>query len=241
MKNIATIFLKEMHTYFVSPIAYFVLFVFAALTGFLFSGSLIVGGINRMLTTEVLNMFFLNTSVILLFFAPAITMKLFAEEKRSGTIELLMTSPVRDIEVVLGKYLASLALLALMLAITGVYPVITSFYGRVDLGPVISGYLGLMLLGGVFLSVGILISSMTKNQLVSALTTFGVLLLLWVIGFIARSRSTAAMAIRYLSFTEHFEDFARGVVGMKHLVYYLSSTVFFLFATVRSVESSKWR
>jgi ABC-2 type transport system permease protein len=241
MRNIWTIFLKEMYTYFVSPVAYFVLFVFVGITGFLFSTSLIIGGRNQMMTTEVLNIMFLNMSVTLLFFAPAMTMKLFAEEKRIGTIELLMTSPVRDVEVVLGKYLASFALLLLMLTITLAFPVITSFYGRVDVGPVVSGYVGLILLGASFLSIGILVSSMTKNQIVSALTSFGVLLLLWVIGFIARGHGTIGDVLRYLSLVEHFEDFARGVIGLKHLIYYLSATVLFLFMTVRSVESSKWR
>ncbi|MCD6505615.1 ABC transporter permease subunit [Candidatus Poribacteria bacterium] len=241
MRNIWTIFLKEIHTYFVSPVAYFVLFVFVGITGFLFSSSLIIGGINRMMTTEVLNVTFLNMSVTLLFFAPVMTMKLFAEEKRLGTIELLMTSPVRDVEVVLGKYLAGFALLLLMLALTLAFPMITSFYGRVDVGPVISGYVGLILLGASFLSIGILVSSMTKNQIVSALTSFGVLLLLWVIGFIARGHGRFGDVLRYLSLVEHFDDFARGVIGLKHVIYYLSVTILSLFATVRSVESSKWR
>lgn len=241
MRNVWTILLKELYTYFVSPVAYFVLFVFAGITGFLFSTSLIIGGINRMETTEVLNVLFLNMSVTLLFFAPAMTMKLFAEEKRTGTIELLMTSPVRDVEVVMGKYLASLTLLFMMLALTLPFPAITSFYGKVDVGPIISGYVGLILLGASFLSIGILISSMCKNQIVAALTSFGILLLLWIIGFIARGRGTIGEVLRYLSLMEHFEDFARGIIGLKHVVYYLSVTAVFLFATIRSVESAKWR
>jgi len=241
MRNVWTILVKELYTYFVSPVAYFVLFVFVGIIGFLFSTSLIIGGINRMETTEVLNVLFLNMSVTLLFFAPAMTMKLFAEERRTGTIELLMTSPVRDVEVVMGKYLASLTLLLMMLALTLPFPIITSFYGKVDVGPVISGYVGLILLGASFLSIGILVSSMCRNQIVAALTSFGILLLLWIIGFIARGRGTIGEVLRYLSLVEHFEDFARGIIGLKHVIYYLSVTAVFLFATVRSVESAKWR
>ncbi|RKY04316.1 ABC transporter permease [Candidatus Poribacteria bacterium] len=241
MRNVWTILVKELYTYFVSPVAYFVLFVFVGIIGFLFSSSLIIGGINRMETTEVLNVLFLNMSVTLLFFAPAMTMKLFAEERRTGTIELLMTSPVRDVEVVMGKYLASLTLLLMMLALTLPFPIITSFYGKVDVGPVISGYVGLILLGASFLSIGILVSSMCRNQIVAALTSFGILLLLWLIGFIARGRGTIGEVLRYLSLVEHFEDFARGIIGLKHVIYYLSVTAVFLFATVRSVESAKWR
>ncbi len=241
MRNVWTILVKELYTYFVSPVAYFVLFVFVGIIGFLFSSSLIIGGINRMETTEVLNVLFLNMSVTLLFFAPAMTMKLFAEERRTGTIELLMTSPVRDVEVVMGKYLASLTLLLMMLALTLPFPIITSFYGKVDVGPVISGYVGLILLGASFLSIGILVSSMCRNQIVAALTSFGILLLLWIIGFIARGRGTIGEVLRYLSLVEHFEDFARGIIGLKHVIYYLSVTAVFLFATVRSVESAKWR
>lgn len=241
MRNVWTILVKELYTYFVSPVAYFVLFVFVGIIGFLFSTSLILGGINRMETTEVLNVLFLNMSVTLLFFAPAMTMKLFAEERRTGTIELLMTSPVRDVEVVMGKYLASLTLLFMMLTLTLPFPIITSFYGKVDVGPVISGYVGLILLGASFLSIGMLVSSMCKNQIVAALTSFGILLLLWIIGFIARGKGTIGEVLKYLSLVEHFEDFARGIIGLKHVIYYLSVTAVFLFATIRSVESAKWR
>ena len=184
---------------------------------------------------------FNNMSVILLFFTPAMTMRLFAEEKKSGTIELLMTSPVKDTEVVLGKFLASLALLLIMLVFTGVFPLLTAPFGEQDIGPIISGYLGLLLLGCAFLSVGVMISSMTKNQIVAALTSFGILLTLWVIGLLANRGGKISNFLSYLSLTGHFEDFSRGTVALKHAVYYLSFTLVCLFFTVKSVESSKWR
>lgn len=241
MRNIAAIITKELYTYFVSPIAYFVFFVFTAVSGFLFSVILLNFSFNSESSSLVMQYLFGNMSVILLFFTPALTMKLFAEERKSGTIELLLTSPVTDTEVVLGKFLASLALLLIMLLLTLLFPILITPFGNPDIGPIISGYLGLILLGAAFLSLGVMISSMSKNQIVSALTSFGILLSLWVIGLLSNRGGKIGNLLGYLSLTEHFEDFSRGVVSLKHIVYYLSFTIACLFATVKSVESSKWR
>ncbi len=241
MKNIAAIVIKELNTYFASPIAYFVFFIFIAVSGFLFSEVLLYYARNQYSTTNVMWAWFNSVSVTLLFFTPALTMKLFAEEKKTGTIELLMTSPLKDTEVVLGKFLASWIMLFVMLLLTLIFPLVTTRFGDVDIGPIISGYLGLLLLGSTFLSLGVMISSMTKNQIVAALTSFGLLLSLWLIGSLSNRGGTIGDFLGYLSLTEHFSDFSRGTVSLKHTVYYLSFAIVCLFFTVKSFESSKWR
>ena len=241
MKNIIAICTKELYTYFVSPIAYFVFFVFIAVTGFLFCAILFSLSGADGASAVVMEFVFGNISIILLFFTPALTMKLFAEERKSGTIELLLTSPVTDMEVVLGKFLASWSLLFIMLLLTLLFPILVIPFGQLDIGPIVSGYLGLLLLGSCFLSLGLMISSMSKNQVVSALTSFGLLLTLWVIGLLSTRGGKVGDLLGYLSLIAHFKDFARGVLSLKHAVYYLSFTIVCLFATVKSIESSKWR
>ena len=240
MKNITAIAVKELYTYFVSPVAYFVLFIFIGVTGFLFNIILLVS-IGQQSSTYVIATLFGNISVILLFFIPAMTMKLFAEERKTGTIELLLTSPITDIEVVFGKFLAGWLLLVIMLLLTLLFPLLIIPFGDLEIGPIISGYLGLLLLGSTFISLGVMISSMSKNQIVSALTSFGILLFLSVVGSLSNRWGGLGDLLAYLSLTEHFQDFARGVVSLKHAVYYLSFTTVCLFVTVKSVESSKWR
>ena len=241
MKNIAAIVMKELYTYFVSPVAYFVFFIFTAVSGFLFA--VIFYGIfqSQGQSNVIMEAIFSPMSVILLFFTPALTMKLFAEERKSGTIELMSTSPVRDTEMVLGKFLASLALTLFMLLLTLLFPTLIAAFGEIDMGKIASGYLGLILLASTFLSLGLLISSMSKNQIVAALTSFGILLTLWIIGSLSDLAGRFGEFLAYLSLIEHFQGFARGVVGSKHIVYFLSFTTVCLFATVKSVESSKWR
>lgn len=241
MKNIFSICGKELYTYFVSPIAYFVFFVFMAVVGFLFTAIFFIQSGSNGSGAVVMQVVFGNISIILLFFTPALTMKLFAEERKSGTIELLLTSPVTDTEVVIGKFLASLGLLLIMLVLTLLFPMLVLSFGELDAGPIFSGYLGLVLLGSCFLSLGLMLSSMSKNQVVSALTSFGLLLTLWVIGFLSNRGGKLGEILAYLSLTEHFEDFARGIVSLNHAIYYLSFTAVCLFATVKSIESSKWR
>ena len=241
MKNIISICGKELYTYFVSPIAYFVFFVFMAVIGFLFYATFYIESARHGFGAAVMQVVFGNVSIILLFFTPALTMKLFAEERKSGTIELLLTSPVTDTEVVIGKFLAGLSLLLIMLLLTLLFPALVLPFGELDAGAVLSGYLGLVLLGSCFLSLGLMLSSLSKNQVVSALTSFGLLLTLWVIGFLSNRGGKLGEILAYLSLIEHFEDFARGVVSLKHAIYYLSFTLVCLFATVKSVESSKWR
>ena len=241
MRNILAVCAKELYTYFVSPIAYFVCFVFTAILGFLFSIQLIGASINRGTGGYVMEVIFGNMAIILLFFTPVLTMKLFAEERKSGTIELLLTSPITDGQVVLGKFLASFTLVLIMLGLTFLFPFLTQRFGYLDNGLLLSGYFGIILISSSFLALGLLMSSMCKNQLVAALTSFGILITLWVIGALSTRADAVSKFLSYLSLSEHYDDFARGVILLKDVVYYVSFTCVCLFATFKSIESSKWR
>jgi ABC-2 type transport system permease protein len=180
----------------------------------------------------------------MLFLLPAITMRTYSEEKRSGTIELLLTSPLTDTQIILGKFLGSMALYAAMLALTLIHIGILFLFTdpNPDWRPIASAYLGLLLMGGCFISVGLLISSLTKNQVVAATATFVVFLMLWVINWIGSFVGPTAQAIlSQLSLTDHFDDFARGVIDTKHLVYYVSFMALGLFLTAKSVDTERWR
>lgn len=241
MRNILAVCTKELYTYFVSPIAYFVCIVFSAISGFLFYLDLILASTGEGSGASVMQALFLQMATILLFLTPVLTMKLFAEERKSGTIELLLTSPITDVQVVLGKFLASWTLLIIMLFLTLLFPFLTQRFGPLDSGVLLSGYLGLILISSCFLAFGLLMSSMSKNQIVAALTSFGFFLILWLIGALSARAGTIGKFLSYLSFNEHYNDFARGVIQLKDVVYYVSFTGICLFATFKSIESSKWR
>ncbi len=184
----------------------------------------------------------LNVTVVLLFVLPMITMRTYAEEKRSGTIELLLTSPLTDLQIILGKFLGAMTLYGAMLGVTLLYVAVLFAFGNPEWKPIATAYLGLLLLGGCFISVGLLISSFTKNQIVAGMLTFGVFLLLWVIDWIGTFLGPDGDEIvKYLSITQHFEDFAKGVIDTTHLVYYVSFITFGLFLTAKSVDSERWR
>lgn len=184
----------------------------------------------------------MNISVIGLFLIPLITMRLFAEEKSRGTIELLATSPVHDYEVILGKWLAAVTLYAAILAVSMLNTSILFLYGRPDISPILTGYLGLLLQGGTLLAIGTFISTTTKNQIVAAFATFAVCLILWVLDWVS-SYETAAWAkvVAYMSVITHFEPFAKGVIDTKDVIFYVSMIFFGLFLTARSLESLRWR
>ena len=253
MRNVLAIAGKELRGYFASPIAYVMLGFFALVYGWFFYVPLAffnrqsmqmgmgMGGalnINQMMIAGV----FTNTTVIILFIMPMITMRTYAEEKRSGTIELLLTSPLTDVQIILGKFFGAMGLYASMLALTLLHMGLLFLYGNPAWQPIATGYLGLLLMGGCFLSVGLLISSLTKNQITAGMVTFAVFLMLWVINWIGSFVGPTAQAIlSHLSITDHFDDFARGVVDTKHLVYYLSFIAFGLFLTAKSVDSERWR
>ena len=252
MRNIMAIAGKELRSYFASPIAYiligffllpFGVFFFLYLQNFVkqslqmtqFGGAM---NINQQVVRYVLQ----NASVIILFIMPMITMRTYSEEKRSGTIELLLTSPITDMEIILGKFLGALGLYASILAVTLLYMGILFVYGNPEWRPLVAGYLGLLLMGAAFISIGLLISSMTNNQIVAGTITFVVFLLFWIIGWFADTAGpTIGPITSWLSITEHFDDFSKGIIDTKHVIYYLSFITFGLFLTAKSVDSERWR
>src|SRR5450432_2245969 len=254
MRNILIICTKELRTYFVSPIAYLLLTMFTLIFGFFFWNS--VGYFNMMglesqmrgqsspmsVNEYVIRPLLSNVSVIGLFFIPMITMRLFAEEKRTGTIELLATSPIRDIEVIIGKWLAALILYAVMLLFSAINFAFLFRYGNPDWRPLAIGYLGLLLQAGGLLAVGTFISTLTKNQIIAGAATFGVCLMLWVMEWVAGYETAAwAKVLAYMSVISHYESFGKGLLDTKDLVYYVSLIFLGLFLTSRSLESLRWR
>ena len=253
MSNILAIAGKELRSYFSTPIAYIVIGFFALLFGYFFYAMVVIfnqqsqlggleGGGPSDINAQLIRPLFLNASVIMLFVLPLITMRTYSEEKRSGTIELLLTSPLTDFEIIMGKFLGAMALYASMLGITLIHMVLLFSYGNPEWRVVVTGYVGLLLMGGCFISVGLLISSMTKNQIISGMITFAVFLMLWVINWIASFVGPTPQAVlNYLSITDHFDDFTKGILDTKHLVYYFSVMSFGLFLTMRSVDTERWK
>ena len=249
------IFKKEMRLYFTSPVAYVVLTIFLVIAGWFFYNIFAFFTLASMqsamnpamardlnVTDSVMRPLVSNISVILLLLMPLVTMRLFSEERRSGTIELLLTYPVRDGAVLVGKYLAALALYALMLALTLLYPGIVVYFARLEWGPLVTGYAGLLLMGGTFIAVGIFASSLTENQIVASITTFGILLILWVIGWSADYVGGVwGKVLQHLSLIEHNDNFAKGVLDTKDVIYYLNFIALALFLTLRSLEARRWK
>lgn len=252
--NALTIFRKELISYFRSPIAYGVMAFFALVTGYFFyvavaffvqmsiQSSMMGGSQPMSVNDSVVQPVLSNISVIGLFMIPMMTMRLFAEEKRTGTIELLVTSPIADWEIILGKWLAALVLYASMLGLSLISMATLFLYGSPDWRPMLVGYLGLLLQGGSLLAIGTFVSTCTRNQIVAGVAGFSVSLLLWVLNWLSSFQdSVAAKVIAYMSVLQHFESFARGVLDSKDILYYLSAIFIGLFLTGRSLESLRWR
>ncbi len=235
MKNTLTIAQKEFKSYLASPMAYIVTGIFLVITGVFF-------GISSSTYLETSIRGFLESgSIILLLLSAVLTMRLIAEEKKLGTIELLLTAPVRDSEIILGKFVGSLGILLVMLALTFYYPLLLIIFGDPDLGAIGSGYLGIFLLGSTCLAIGLFASSLTSNQIVSAVVAGGILFALWFIGVAANYLPEAlGKVIHYFSLSYYFPDFVKGVIDTRGLVYYLSITALFLFLAIRSLENSRW-
>lgn len=255
MRNIWAICKKEITTYFTSPIAYVVGTVFLVLVGFFFysliwwfnSQSLQMAqnpgyfqqlNINQMVYSPL----FHNMSIILLLMLPLLTMRLFSEEKKIKTDELLYTCPISINQIILGKYIASLFVLLVILVLTGILSIFTFAYGNPELVPILSGYLGLFLMGAAFMAVGIFFSSLTENQIVSAMLTFGALLLFWILSWASYSVGGYWKdVLNYLSFFQHFDDMTQGILDTTDVVYYLSFIFFGLFLTHSVIQSRRWR
>jgi len=254
VKNVWIICRKELGSYFVSPVAYILLAMFGLIFGFFFwnaLGEFIIEGIQMQMRGQTFPMnvnewiirpLLHNVTVIGLFFIPLITMRLFAEEKRTGTIELLVTSPVRDLEIIVGKWLAALVLYACMLFFTALNFAFLFKYGNPDWKPLAVTYLGLLLQAGGLLAIGTFISTTTKNQIVAGAVTFGVCLLLFVFGWVSGYDSALwARVLSYMSVATHFDSFEKGVLDSKDAVFYLTVIFVGLFFTARSLESLRWR
>lgn len=253
MKNIWAICKKEIKTYFTSPIAYVVMTVFLLLFGFFFcsliwwfnSQSLQMAqnqyyyqqlNINQMVYSPLFN----NINIIFIFIIPLLTMRIFSEEKKRQTDELLYTCPISVNQIILGKYFASLFVLLVMLLLTGILSIFAFSYGNPELAPILSGYLGLFLMGAAFLAVGIFFSSVTENQIVSAFLTFGVLLLLLILNWIPAGGMWKDV-INYVSSSQHLDNMTRGILDTTDLVYYLSFIFLGLFLTHSVIQSRRWR
>jgi ABC-2 type transport system permease protein len=254
MRNIIAIAQKELKAYFSSPIAYITIGLFALLYGYFYitilsyfvrqsmQGNQFGGpqsmNINQMLIRQLLQ----NVLILVLFLMPMVTMRTYSEEKRSGTIELLLTSPLTDFEIIMGKFLGALALWAAALAVSLIHIGLLFIYGRPEWKPILTAYLGLLLFGGCFISVGLFISSLTKNQIVAGMVTFAVFLMLWIINWIGSFSGPGVSEVtNYLSIVDHFDDFGKGVIDTTHLIYYFSVIGFGLFLTAKSVDSERWR
>lgn len=253
MKNIWVVCRKELKSYFASPIAYLLITVFAVIFGYFFwqaiayfiraglemqmSGRTQPMSVNELVIGPLLS----NMSVIILFLIPMITMRLFAEEKNRGTIELLLTSPVRDYELVIGKWLGSLILFLVIIGVSCINIAMLFAYGKPDWKPILAGLLGLVLQGAAILAIGTFISTTTKNQIIAGSVTFAVVLLLWVLSWLNYDTSNWAKVLAYCSVLSHGEQFTRGVIELKDVVYFVSVIFFALFLTERSIESLRWR
>jgi ABC-2 type transport system permease protein len=254
MRNAWVICRKELGSYFASPVAYLLLFMFGLIFGYFFWAALqffVREGIEMQMqgqsmpmniNEQIIRPLLSNVSVIGLFFIPMITMRLFAEEKRTGTIELLATSPVRDLEIIVGKWMAALIMYSCLLLFTALNFAFLFRYGNPDWKPLLIGYLGLLLQAGGLLAIGTFISTLTKNQIIAGAATFGVCILLWVVGWMGEfEMATWASVFSYLSVVTHFESFARGVLNSKDLIFYAAVIFLGLFFTARSMESLRWR
>jgi ABC-2 type transport system permease protein len=257
VRNVLAIAAKDLRAYFVSPIGYVVLTGFLLLGGWFFFNLLArfnfllqlytsfrnvqaaeAMNLNEMVIAPLLH----NLSIILVILVPVITMRAFAEEKRAGTYELLMTSPLSVTEIVFGKFLGAFVFLFVMLLLTGIYPLILVLYGNPEVGVILGGFFGLLLLATTFLSVGLFTSSLTENQIIAAVSCLVALLLLYVIAWPADTAGeTLGALLRYVSLTEHFAEMVKGVIDTRDVVYFLSVIGLALFLTHRSVESLRWR
>ena len=238
MRRIALICGKEIGTYFSSPMAYIVSAIFIALSGASFTTYLAQTSYSD---TSIRG--FLETGqLLILLFSALLTMRLISEERKLGTWELLLTAPVREYEMVLGKFFSCLLVLAGMLILTLYFPLLLLIFGDPDIGPILTSYLGLFLLGSASVAIGIFASSLTPNQIVSAVVAGGILFGLWFLGMVGSLiPEPLGEILSYFSLSEHFPGFVRGVVDTRDLVYYLSVTAVFLFLSVRSIETERWR
>jgi ABC-2 type transport system permease protein len=243
MNGVLATYRRELRAYFFSPLAYVVLFFFLVVNGIIFV--YLIGQLNdpRSAGGPPLKYFFSASWLMLLLLGPVITMRLVSEELRSGSIEVLMTAPVTEGQVIGGKFLASLTFYGFLWLPTLAYAGMIALYEKVDWGPVLAGYLGILLIGALFLAIGIFASAMTRSQLLAAMMTAALLFLLFLLGVFEElvNNDIAKKALGYVSIWNHIDEFANGIVDTRRLVFYLSGTLFFLFLASRALEDRKWR
>lgn len=254
MRNIFTLCGREIRAYFTSPIAYILMALFGLIFGFFFYSTtayFVLAGMRAQMGEQsqpmsvneyVISPLLGNAAIVGLFLIPLISMRLFAEEKRSGTIELLMTSPLRDWEIILGKFSGALLMYLCVIAISAINVGLLFIWSHPDVRPILTGYLGLILQGATILALGTFISSTTKNQIIAGAVTFACCLLLWVLNWISSYNTEVwAQAIAYCSILTHFESFSRGIIDTKDIIFYVSAIFLGLFLTARSLDSMRWK
>jgi ABC-2 type transport system permease protein len=235
LQNIVPIFQRELRSYFNSPIAYVVIIVFLVIIGWFFSSNLFLMNVASM------RIIFELVPIVFLFFAPAITMKLLAEEMKSGTLELLTTKPVRDGEIILGKFLAAWVLLVAALLPTLLYVLTLAALGPLDPGPVLTGYLGLLLMGSVYIAIGLFASSVTENQIIAFILSFLIVLTLFLFDKILIYVPEGLTSIlEFLAIDSHFSNIARGVIDTRDIIYFVSLLAFSLLMATVSLQRRKW-
>jgi ABC-2 type transport system permease protein len=236
MSTTTTVAKREIRAYFNSPVAYIVVTVFMLISGYLYWSQLFLE------RQAELRYYFNLTPLVFTFIIPAITMRLIAEEKGSGTLEMLITMPVRDWEVVVGKFLAGLTMLLAIVGMTGFYAVTLSVLSPIDKGPMLTGYLGLMLMGGAYVAIGVMASSLTRNQIVAFILAFAISFALFIFGQIVQyAPDWLAPVLAFLSMGNHFESLSRGVVDSRDVIFYLSVMAVALLVATASLESRKWK
>jgi len=236
VKNVWAVATRELRSYFLSPLAYIVIALFLLLAGYLFA--LILNQAREASLRGLVQ----NISVLWLFLVPAISMRLLAEEQRSGTVELLLTNPVQEWEIVTGKFLAAVMLLLVMLGLTVLYPIFLFAFGDPDRGPMIAGYLGILLQASAFLAVGLFASSLTQNQIVAAILSFGLLLVLWLSESLGQFLGgTLGSIVSYTSVINHFQSFPQGVIESKDVIYYLTLIIAGIVLSTLSLQSRRYR
>ena len=235
--KILAIMRKELQTFFYSPVAYIVFSSFLLVVGYLFWIVLVT---SKVATLQPL---LYNAAFILLLVSPVLTMRLISEERRSKTIELLLTSPISPVEIVIGKFLACFILYLMLIILTFQYPgILWSYAQNLDWGPIISGYIGIILLGAAFISLGLFASSVTENQVMSAMISFGGLLLFWLCGWAKTAlENSLGEVLGKLSLFDRFSEFLKGIVDSGNVIFFLVFTITFLFLTTRVLESDRWR
>jgi len=236
VRNVWAVSVRELRSYFLSPLAYVVIALFLALSGYLFA-LILANGREASLRGLVQ-----NVSVLYLFIVPAISMRLLAEEQRTGTVELLLTNPVQEWEIVTGKFLASVMLVLVMLGLTLLFPLFLFIYGNPDRGPIITGYVGIFLQAAAFLSIGLWASSLTQNQIVAAIVSFALLLILWLSENLGQFLGgTIGSIISYTSVITHFQSFPQGVIQSNDVIYYLSLVLAGIVLSTLSLQSRRYR